>query len=206
MTRMNFRIFIILFLAIAGCQERPASFDELANDKADSIISIQFPIRIEGGSRIVYRFTKMTPRGLKYFYDTVDAKNLRLDLPDSVRVTFLSPINLSSNERENSPAIIAISIPGMWEETVFGFIDDKHVLHLNYTSEMELTPITEINFQPGDWSSRFQNNEVEVTISASLADTPVGDHLAGKGKLILTDNGKLTEEHEIFLVCDKTKR
>ena len=195
---------ITICLALAGCRERSSSRVVPVSDSADT--STQFPLSIEGGTRIVYRFGKMTPRGLKYFYDTVDVNDKPLALPDSVQVTFLSPINLDVSERENLPCVIAISVPGMWEETIFGVIDDNGILHLNYISEIELKPTTKIDFQPGNWSATFQDDAVEVRISALLSNTAVGDHLSGKGKLTVTDHGKLTEDHEVFLVYNKRKR
>lgn len=200
--RISLAIFCLCFL-LAGCKEQSPSGNMSENDSTDG--SIEFPLAIEDGKRVVYRFAKMTPRGLRYFYDTVDVHQSRFALPDSVHVTFLSPINLDARDRENSPAVIAISIPGMWEETIFGVIDDDHVLHLNYINEIELKPTNNIEFQPGNWSATFEGNGVKVEISASLTDTSVGDHLAGKGKLILTEKGNLTEQHEIFIVYKKNQ-
>jgi hypothetical protein len=57
---------------LPGCTSRDA-IDRIANDcsgaKTDTI---QFPMLIDGGTRIVYQFGRMTAdKGLKLYYDTV---------------------------------------------------------------------------------------------------------------------------------------
>lgn len=196
-------IFCLSFSVLAACRVN-APEDAHTKTDVDSLSSIQFPLLIEGGTKAVYQFGKMTPRGLKYFLDTIDVKSdQRIGLPDSLRLTFLSPLSMSGQERDTIPGIIAISRPGYWEETIFGKIDHTGMLHVNYIDEIQLAPASELSFKPGDWSGAFRKDSVTVRLNAVLSDTPDGEHLAGKGRLFLLDNNKLIEEHSVIIVFDK---
>jgi hypothetical protein len=200
--RVSFTLSFIILLTLAACKDNYSEATESDTD-VDSLSSVQSPILIEDGSKAVYRFGKMTPRGMKYFFDTVDVKDQGIVLPDSLALTFLSPLSMSGQERDSVPGIIAISLPGFWEETIFGKIDHAGQLHITYIDEIQLAPANDVVFKPGDWSGVFRNDSITVRLTIVLSETADSDHLAGKGKLFLLDKNKLMEEQEVFLVYDK---
>lgn len=193
-------LFLLFCLFATACKEQVATHNR---NGLDTPRFENFPILIEGGSRAVYQIGKMTPRGLKYFLDTVDVKDQRFVLPDSMRLTFLSPLNMKGDERQSAPGIIAISQPGFWEETIFGIIDDTGYLRINYNNEIELAPQNNSAFNANNWSGVFRNDSITVRITADLSETKDTEHLAGQGRLFLIKREKLIEEQKVILVVDK---
>jgi hypothetical protein len=192
---------------MAGCTKPHADTHNADNDMAgayaDSIASLQFPMLIEGGTKVVYKFGKMTPRGLKFFLDTTDYHG-GTPLPDSIKKSFIFPLSLSNLERDTIPCVIAWSRPGEWHETIIGVIDNNSSLRMNYKNrELYTLPVSDFAFKPGAWSAVFRNDSIEVDISAVLEDTKVGDHLGGKGKIRLMERNKLIEDEDIFVVYNK---
>lgn len=191
---------------VSGCGSTPQDSNNgttKADTYADSIASMQFPVLIEDGTRAVYRFAKMTPRGLKYFLDTVDYRGDIL-LPDSIQKSFIFPLALSNVERDTVPCVIAVTKPGYWNETIIGVIDNNGYLRMNYKNmEMRIFSERELEFKPGNWSAIFRNDSIEVQLAAELEDTKIGDHLGGKGRMRLLVGRKLIEEEEIFVVYNK---
>jgi hypothetical protein len=195
-------ISFITVLTLAACSDT-SSTDTGTSQNVDSLSLVQFPVLIEGGAKAVYRFGKMTPRGLKYFFDTVDVSNREVILPDSLKLTFLSPLSMSGLERDSIPGIIAISLPGFWEETIFGKIDETGQLHIHYIEEILLAPANDNSIKAGNWSAVFRNDSVTVRVTADLTETKDGDHIAGKGRLFLLDRNRLMEEQDVFVVFEK---
>ena len=190
-------------LLLAACNENRSANNSYGTVE-DSIASQEFPILIEGGTKTVYRFGRMTPRGLKFFLDTVENRGDGILLPDSLKSTFLFPLSLSAEERESTPCIIAVSLPGFWEETIFGKIDTTGRLYMNYKDqEIQFSATQDVVLKPGEWSGVFRNDSIEVRISTVLRETEIGDHLAGKGNIMLWERNKLIEEQEIFFVYNK---
>jgi hypothetical protein len=75
-------ISLILLLSVIACRDdRPREISYAEEEE-------EFPIVIEGGTKVVYQVGKMTPRGLKFYLDTVDTRGRIIQLPDSVRSTF----------------------------------------------------------------------------------------------------------------------
>lgn len=59
-------------LILAGCTNRDA-LDRIAeNDFNRGADTVKYPVLIEGGTKIVYQFGRMTAdKGLKLYYDTI---------------------------------------------------------------------------------------------------------------------------------------
>jgi hypothetical protein len=161
-----------------------------------------YPFVIDGGKRIVYQFAKMTPRGLRYFVDTV-AYHEDPERFTALNPNYLFPLDLTDHERNNAPGIIAFSLPGYFEETVFGLIDDKHQLIIRYKDvQMALTPKGPIPFKNPDFLASFQNDSIKAELKVKLEDTKTGAHRAGKGQLVLFEDNILAKQFEIFLVAN----
>jgi hypothetical protein len=190
--------------AFISCQ-RPRTIEQpLATEKnALGMDSLEFPRVIDNGKRIVYQFSKMTPRGLRFFLDTVENSGSVLVL-DSLNARYLFPIGLTTNERNSAPGILAISLPGDYEETVFGMIDENDQLRINYKSqERSLSSPDPILFRSGAWSAIFQEGRLlQVRITCQLRKTAAGDHLAGKGQMKIFENDFMMQQTEIVMVCN----
>lgn len=179
---------LFICLLLTGCLKDHTRYKISDSQKlaGDSAASGQFPLFIDGGTKVVYQFSKMTPRGLKFFLDTLDYSADSFLLPDSVKPTYLFPLVISETERNAVPGIMAISLPGFWEETIFGIFDNTWRLKLNYRNkEIIFSPTIPPVFKPGEWSGVFRCESADVKINAVLNDTKIGDHLAGKGNLQL---------------------
>jgi hypothetical protein len=198
--------FVICLSIAAACR------NNTRNDGADNmeegtlaadVDSLQFPILIEGGKKIVYQVGRMTPdKGLKLYLDTVAYTEGML--PDSLKITSLFPMFLSASERDNVSCVIVMNQQGYRNETILGTIEKDSRLHLKYKNEeIYLRALQEVLFKEGQWSAAFQNESLQVKISAALENTIPGDHLAGRGELWLWHNDKLTEHRNIFLVYTK---
>jgi hypothetical protein len=147
----------------------------------------------------------MTPRGLKLFLDTVDYSPDSFLLPDSINPKYLLPLPISMEERDSIPGIIAISLPGFWEETIFGVIGSNGRMRMLYKGrELQVSSIRDLSPGKGSWSGVFRNDSMEVKISAILSDTKIGDHLGGNGKLTILENHTLMEEEDVFVVFEKS--
>lgn len=199
------RLLIFGWLMIA-CRNNPSDTSEgmaMDDNYADSIAAVQFPILIEGGTRAVYKFAKMTPRGLRFFLDTVDYHGETL-IPDSIKKSFIFRLSISNIERDTVPCVIAVSKPGYWNETIIGTIGNNGYLRMNYkNTELRIFRVGELVFKPGNWSAVFRNDSIKVELSAELEDTKIGDHLGGKGRIRLLEKNKLIEDEEIFVVYNK---
>jgi hypothetical protein len=199
-------LFLTWFSLIAACRNNTNS--DGAGDVEEKTLaagtdSLQFPILIEGGTKVVYQVGRMTPdKGLKFYLDTADYREGRL--PDSLKITSLFPLSLSGPERDTALCVIVIDQQGYWHETILGTIDKTSRLRLKYANEeIYLQPLNEVLFKEGQWSAVFQDNILKVKISVVLEDTKIGDHLTGQGELRLWRENKLMEQKSIFLIYSK---
>jgi hypothetical protein len=193
---------IIFSCLIFGCTKSERANDE-SEVTTDSLSALQFPIVIEGGKRIVYQFSKMTPRGPIYFLDTVANTAAGLNLA-SLKPNFLFPIALTEEERNAAPAIIAISLPGYFEETVFGVIDSRDRLRMRYKdSELYLQASEKVSYRDSFFKSSFTDDALQVIVDAALTETSTGTHYAGAGHLTILEQDSVVQKCEIFLVCKK---
>jgi hypothetical protein len=180
---------------------KPQPHGDKALALSDTLQTLEFPILIDGGKKVVYQFSKMTPRGPRYFLDTVEYAP-GLDLGGLVSNS-LFPLQLSESQRNEAPGIIAISLPGYFEETIFGLIDERDRLRINYKgTEMALPALRKINFKNSVFETTFQSDALNIQLTALLGQTATGTHRAGKGKLIISENARVIQESEIFLVCN----
>lgn len=199
------RLFLFLpitLFVILGCRSdhNPQHDMTLRND---SIKNVEYPIVIDGGKRIIYQFSKMTPRGPVYFLDTVDNNAASLNI-DSLNPNFLFPLSLSDDERNHARGIIAISLPGYFEETVFGVLDSDNRLRMRYKNrEVYLQANEEIRYNKPIFKSSFKHDSLEVVVDAALKETVTGTHFAGAGVLTVRENESLTRQHHVFVVCKK---
>jgi hypothetical protein len=76
-------VTLIQFMALGACRNNHSTEISCAETDAQ-----QFPISIEGGTKLVYQVGQMTPRGLKFHLDTIDAQGSILVLPNSVKSAF----------------------------------------------------------------------------------------------------------------------
>jgi hypothetical protein len=192
--------FIILAI-IAGCSGRHTHEMEAAIS-GDSLSKLEFPIRIDSGKRMVYKYFKMTPRGPQFFLDTIDT-------PEGFTFAELNPnviypISLTDEERIGAKALIAISLPGYFDETIIGYVDDDAQLAITIRDEqVRLNATGPLNFDASNLISDFKNGSIEVRVSSALSDTPTRMHRAGRGKLQLYELGRFIQDCEIFLVVRK---
>lgn len=194
-------VFLLLIAGLVGvgCSKYDAPDSHDVALAQDTLNNTHFPILIDSGKRIVYQFSKMTPRGPRYFLDTMDVSE-GLSIP-SLSVNYLFPLAVSAEERSLSPGIIAISLPGYFEETVFGLINDKDQLRINYKgNELFLPSAGNIDFSADQFKSVFEDTRVKVQLDVALEDTRTGVHRAGKGKLKVFELGSLVQECDVFLV------
>jgi hypothetical protein len=201
------RHWLTCLLLLFGCAKDPGTAERVEVARVGSIDSIQFPILIEGGTKIVYQIGHMTPdKGLKLFLDTVEYSPGNNVLSDSLKLTSLFPLLLSVSEKDSAACLVIESQPGYSEEIVFGLIDTDGRLRINYRSEdIYFRPMEKLVFDIGGWSSTFRSDSLEIHISSKLKDTPFGDYLAGAGKLRLTRGSRLLEEKNIFLLRSKNQ-
>jgi hypothetical protein len=77
-------VVLLIFSLLIACKEnRPPEISYAMG--ADSLLSLDFPVLIEGGNKVVYKIGKMTPRGMRFYLDTIENKESRMILRDSVR-------------------------------------------------------------------------------------------------------------------------
>jgi hypothetical protein len=76
---ISFWLFLFGSMLLSACRDnRPPEIMY-----ASELDTIEYPVLIDGGKRIVYKVGQMTPRGLKYYLDTTDVNNSKILLPDS---------------------------------------------------------------------------------------------------------------------------
>jgi hypothetical protein len=64
-------LFIGCWLLLPGCTNRDA-IDRAMNDYPSETDTLEYPLLIENGTKLVYQFGRMTPdKGLKLYYDTI---------------------------------------------------------------------------------------------------------------------------------------
>ncbi|HEY0741271.1 MAG TPA: hypothetical protein VGD40_07415 [Chryseosolibacter sp.] len=210
MTRIQLiqlHLVLVIFIASCGETKQPEHAQVMAPGTGSiNLDSIQFPRLIDNGKKVVYQFTKMTPRGPRVFLDTVDY-NPRQAALDSLHAKFLFPLELSEEERNTSPGIIGVSIPGVWEEAIFGTIDENQKLKINYrNTEHQLTARGKLSFNAGDFNTTFENDQIQIRLASSLSETPTKTHFSGKGRMQIFENNRLIQEADVFVVLAKPRQ
>lgn len=200
---MGFRQIVLLIVStawLASCTNHHSrSRDELPFDGADTT---GFPKVIDGGKRVVYQFSKMTPRGVRYFLDTVDYRE-NVSLP-FLNANIIFPLSVREEEREKAKGLIAISLPGYFDETIIGIIDDDRGLKLKLkNTDVVLSSLQTINFGSDTCSATFRKDSVRVSLVSEMKITPTETHRAGRGTLQVYEQDSLVQSCEIFLVVKR---
>ncbi|HEY0652941.1 MAG TPA: hypothetical protein VGD65_07425 [Chryseosolibacter sp.] len=195
------KLFPIICFGLFACAPERARETTLGNT-ADSVSSIEFPILIDSGKKVVYQYSKMTPRGPQYFLDTVPSTD-NLPITSMLDANFLFPLSLSDDERSNAPGIVAISIPGDFDETVIAIIDNDDNIRLRYKNrDIVLHSSNTVNFVPA-FDYTFAKDTVHLNLVATLIETPTGTHRAGAGTLRIYEHNSLVQQCNIFIVGKK---
>lgn len=190
-------IGFVVSISLAACTRENANQPMEAS--ANTVDTAEFPKVIDGGKRVVYQFSKMTPRGMRYFTDTVDYRG-DLTLP-FLRGDVIFPLIVTEPERESAKGVVAISLPGYFDETIIGIIDDGAHLKLKIeNTDVVLQASDAINYRTDNFSAAFQADRFRVDVAAMMKTTPTGTHRAGRGTLFVHRADSLLQSCEIFLV------
>ena len=79
---------LILCLAVPGCRNDQSRhvMNNLAHNTGETGDTTSFPLIIDGGMKVVYRFGHLTPdKGLKLYFDTIPNPAGGMLLDDSMR-------------------------------------------------------------------------------------------------------------------------
>jgi hypothetical protein len=188
------KIFLLLVCVIVvGCREQT---NKTTNINADST---QYPLLIDSGKKIIYKYGRMTERGWQVYLDTVTFTKGQLYYQDSIRHP-LQQFRLSYPEWETISCVIAVDENDYWDKSMIGLIEKSGKLRISYQGKkLHLTPITPVKMKAGTWTGTFKSGSLEIQISGELDNKRILSCLTGQGHLTFKTPTKIIKE-TIFLV------